>query len=197
MFYIEAEETKVMARYHENGMVSVAAEFFPEGWGSIYVAEPALTPEVLREILLILEKHVFVRRGPTKFADVTYFGPNLFAVHAASSGERFFDLGATYSVQDLLDPQVGWQNKRFLPVPMRLGDTRVLSLTLSKETEQLPQGPVEDSGVPGPQGLEPATKPEEPAGTPTPPESGLGSAPAAAPPARPADAPAAPNTNSS
>ncbi|MBX7256649.1 MAG: hypothetical protein K1Y02_09835 [Candidatus Hydrogenedentes bacterium] len=145
MFYIETEETKIMARYRESGMVSVAAEFFPEGWASIYVAEPVLTPEILREILLILEKHVFIRQGGEKHSDILHFGPNMVAVHAGSNGERSLDLGATFNIQDRLDPDVGWQNKRFLLMPMKQGDTRVLGLEYSKETEQLPQGAVENA----------------------------------------------------
>ncbi|MFA6241587.1 MAG: hypothetical protein WC655_11685 [Candidatus Hydrogenedentales bacterium] len=145
MFYIETEETKVMARYRESGMVSVAAEFFPEGWASIYIAEPTLTPEILREILLILEKHVFIRQTAEKHSDVMHFGPSLLVVHAGSNGERSLDLGATYNVQDRLDPDVGWQNKRFLLMPMKQGDTRVLGLQVSKETEHLPQGAVENT----------------------------------------------------
>lgn len=173
MFYIETEETKVMARYRESGMVSVAAEFFPEGWASIYVAEPTLTPEILREILLILEKHVFIRQGGEKHADALHFGPNVLALHASSNGERSLDLGATFNIQDRLDPDVGWQNKRFLLMPMKQGDTRVLGLEYSKETEQLPQGAVENAdstdGVPAaaeaPEPVPPESISSEPVGT--------------------------------
>ncbi|MCC6694283.1 MAG: hypothetical protein IT365_01505 [Candidatus Hydrogenedentes bacterium] len=126
LFYIETEPNKALAKYRDGGQVSVAVEFFEEGWASIYVAEPALPAHLLREILTILEEHLFVKPGGESGADVFHFGPGFFAVHAGESGERELDLGASYDVQDMLDPNIGWLDKQQLILPMKLGETKIL-----------------------------------------------------------------------
>ncbi|GMV90725.1 MAG: hypothetical protein AMXMBFR82_05030 [Candidatus Hydrogenedentota bacterium] len=128
LFYIETDESKAIARYRESERTSVAVEFFEEGWASIYVAEPTLSADLLREILSILEEHVFVR-PESGGADVLHFGPAFFAIHAGANGEREIDLGDHYDVQDMLDPNVGWLDKRQLTIPMKTGDTHVLHVS--------------------------------------------------------------------
>lgn len=125
LFYIETEDSNALAKYRESGKTSVAVEFFEEGWASIYVAEPSLSPDLLREILAILEEHVYIR-SDAGGTDSLHFGPQFFAVHAGGNGEREIDLGDRHDVQDMLDPNVGWLDKRHLAIPMKTGDTRIL-----------------------------------------------------------------------
>ena len=128
LFYIDTDDSKTLAKYRESGKASVAVEFFAEGWASIYVAEPALPADLLREILTILEEHVYIRPD-SGGGDILHFGPQVFAIHANGNGEREIDLGDRYDVQDMLDTNVGWLDKRQLTIPMKTGATHILRVS--------------------------------------------------------------------
>jgi hypothetical protein len=138
LFSVNAADSKILAKYRESGKASVAVEFFDDGWASIFVAEPAITGELLREILIILEDYVAFRKGATDHRDIAYFGPNLFAVHASVDGEHPVYFSEAIDAQDVLDPEVGWLNKLYIPIPMKLGDTRILRLNLAV-SDELPE----------------------------------------------------------
>ena len=137
LFYIDDPQTDVLAKYRASKKGSVAIRFFEEGWASIFCAEPALTPALLRDILGILELRVCFQAGPKKFYDTTCFGPNLFAIHAKETGERIVDLDRVYDVQDLLAPEIGWPRKRTFSLSLKTGETRLLRLT-PVEVEEAP-----------------------------------------------------------
>jgi hypothetical protein len=128
LFYIDTDETKALAKYRDSGKTSVAIEFFEEGWASIYVAEPSLPPDLLREILAILEEHMYLR-PESGGNDILHFGPQVLAIHANGNGEREMDLGDQYDVQDMLDTNVGWLDKRQVTIPMKTGTTHIFRLT--------------------------------------------------------------------
>ena len=113
-------------------------EFFDDGWASIFIAEPSVSGELLREILIILENYVVFRRGDTEHRDITYFGPNLFAVHASSDGDHPVYFSEAVDAQDVLDSEIGWSNKLYIPIPMRFGDTRILRLNPAM-SDELPE----------------------------------------------------------
>lgn len=151
LFYIDQEEN-VLARYRHSKSPSVALRFTDEGWTSVYIAEPTLTPDLLCELLGILEQPVYLRHDPDRTRDVCYFGPSLIAIHGKEAGERTLDLGWSYAVQDLLEPQVGWPQKYVLDFSLKSGETRVLHFVpnataslpatgpanLTSETDDLP-----------------------------------------------------------
>lgn len=128
LFYIDTDPSKALAKFRESGKTSVAVEFFEEGWASIYVAEPSLPADLLREILTILEEHIYIRPD-SGGEDILHFGPQVFAIHANGNGEREIDLGDRYDVQDMLDTSVGWLDKRQLTIPMKTGVTHILRVT--------------------------------------------------------------------
>lgn len=133
LFYIEDVQTNEIAQYAESGKTSVAVSFFEEGWASIFCAEPSLTPALLRELLGILEVKLLYKTdgqsGATNFYDAVYVGQNLIAIHARESGERAIDVGPNCDIHDLLAPEIGWQRKSFITLPLKTGDTRLLELT--------------------------------------------------------------------
>ncbi|HOZ46503.1 MAG TPA: hypothetical protein PLO37_05975 [Candidatus Hydrogenedentes bacterium] len=131
LFYIDDEEVDVIAKYRESGKPSAAMAFFEEGWASVYLAEPWTTPGLLREILRILEKHIyFLETTPRRF-DAAYLGRNLLAIHGRDVGERAIALDPLrlWDVQDLLVPEIGWHQQRNFMLPLRAGETRLLRLT--------------------------------------------------------------------
>lgn len=138
LFYVNAADSKVLAKYRESGKGSVAVEFFDDGWASIFIAEPSVTGELLREILLILENYVAFRRGSTEHRDIAYFGPGLFALHASVDGEHPVYFSEAMDAEDVLEPEVGWLNKLYIPIPMKLGDTRILRLNHAV-SDELPE----------------------------------------------------------
>lgn len=146
LFYIDAADSKVLAKYRESQKPSVGIEFFDEGWTSIFIAEPGVTSDLLREILLILENYIAFRKGPTTQKDIAYFGPDLFAIHAATDGEHPVYFNEALDVQDVLESDIGWSNKIYLPIPMRAGDTRLFHLKAAV-SDELPEAIPEETST--------------------------------------------------
>lgn len=138
LFFIDLPATKVLAKYRANQRPSVALDFFENGWASIYIADPGLPTDLLREILVILEKQVAFQKAREPHSNTAYFGPKLYAVHASSDGEHSVYFDNASDAQDLLEPEIGWLNKIYIDMSMRLGDTRVLRVTPAT-SDELPE----------------------------------------------------------
>ncbi|HPC17703.1 MAG TPA: hypothetical protein P5318_13235 [Candidatus Hydrogenedentes bacterium] len=138
LFYIDDPSADALAKYRASGKASIAVRFFPEGWSSIFCAEPGLSTAMLREILCILELPLYFQPGSLRFLDAARFAPNLVAIHAKESGERLLDLDRTCDIQDLLSPDIGWPRKQSVAIPLKTGDTRLLKLTPVEEIEEQP-----------------------------------------------------------
>jgi hypothetical protein len=142
LFYINDENASPIAQYAQDPekRVSMAARIFEEGWSSIYVADPVMTPLLLRELLRILEVPTISSPGNGDSMDTTYFPENLLAIHAPTAGERTLTFDRSYDVVDAIDEKVslanpeannavmGWRDKKSIAVPMESGQTRILSL---------------------------------------------------------------------
>lgn len=128
LFYIDDEKANVIARYADSHKPSVAMAYVDEGWRSVYLADPSISPAVLREILTLLEEHVYFRKTPPVTFDAAYFAPELVAVHAGDAGDRPVDFGQVFDVQDLFDPQAGWPRARVVDLTLYPGETRILRL---------------------------------------------------------------------
>lgn len=131
LFYIDDPDASVLARYRDSGEASVALVYCDEGWKSVYIAEPALSPAVLRDILQLLEQHLYVRRTPPVAIDAVYAAPRFLAVHAGEAGERALDFGRVFDVEDLFDARVGWPRTRLISLRLHAGETRVLRVSPS------------------------------------------------------------------
>jgi len=128
LFYIEDENADVLATYIDSKKPSIATRFFEEGWGSVLCAEPSLTPQMLREILSILEVFMCCQPGMQNFYDTFFFGENLMAIHAREPGERTVEFDQTATIEDLLAPGIRWQGRRVINIPLNTGDTRILKV---------------------------------------------------------------------
>lgn len=129
LFYIDDPEADVLANFQQTGKPSVAIRTMEAGWTSVFIAEPTLSPALLREILRILEQPTFFRPGKQRLFDTAVIGDRLLAIHAGESGERIVNLGAFYDIQDLFDAEIGWQQRESFVLEMRKGETRLLQLT--------------------------------------------------------------------
>ncbi|MDQ1257421.1 MAG: hypothetical protein QG656_2025, partial [Candidatus Hydrogenedentes bacterium] len=156
LFYIDDENADVITEYRESGKPSAAITFLDDEWSSIFLAEPFLTPGLLREILRILEQSLCIQEDGGKFFDVTYFNANLFGIHAKESGERMINLGTerAWDVQDLLSPEIGWLQTSGFMLPLRAGETRLLQLTPAAVTAPpaVPAEPAPADAVDDPSG---------------------------------------------
>lgn len=128
LFYIDDNEADALAQYRANNKVSIAMRT-QNGWSSVYIAEPSLTPEVLREILRLFEQHLYI--GPTgqKITETIYTTGDYIAIHARQAGERLITLGRFCNVEDLFDPSIGWPEKDSFYLPMKAGETRLIKLS--------------------------------------------------------------------
>jgi len=129
LFYVDEEDANVIARYKDSQKTSVAIKFFDSGWTSVFVGEPTLPPQLLKELLRLLGQHIHLRKTPDKGADHTYFGPRVLALSADEPGERVLDLGGLYEITDLLEPHAGWPRNQFITLALRSGETRTFLLT--------------------------------------------------------------------
>ncbi len=128
LFFIDDPEVDVLAHYRDSGRGSVAMRFLPAGWSTVFVAEPAISAELLREILRLVEVQIPFRAVPEPLYDAVYTGRGLLAVHAREAGDRAVDLGAPYDVQDVFTPSLGWPQKESFLLPLKKGETRLLQL---------------------------------------------------------------------
>ena len=139
LFYIDDPESDVIAKYKVSEKPSIGVMFFPEGWSSIYCADPTITTSVLRDILGILEQRSIFRPDPMKFLDVACIGPGLIALHAKETGERLITLDRVCDVQDLLSPDIGWLRKHSFNISLKTGETRLLKVVPDTEEANTPQ----------------------------------------------------------
>jgi len=129
LFHVDDNEADTLARYTESQKVSIAVRVTPEGWTSIFVAEPALNPGLLRELLRIVEQRICFRYTDREYQDTAHIGLNLMALHAKQAGEISISLGGLYEVRDLFDPNAGWPEKESFVLPMTTGETRLLRVS--------------------------------------------------------------------
>lgn len=137
LFYVDDPNTDNIAQFAASQKPSVSIRFLEEGWSSIFCAEPEPNAPILRELLGILELHVYYQDLPAKFYDAVHIGPNLMAVHAKETGERPVELDVNCNIQDLFETQTGWLSRRTFKLPMKAGATRLLKL-IPSETETEP-----------------------------------------------------------
>lgn len=129
LFSIEDPEADVIAQYKGTQKGSIAVRVMPEGWTSIYVAEPTMSPPLLRELLRVIEKRICFRLTDREVYDTAYVGLNVVAIHAKQPGELPLTFGNICDVQDLFDSATGWQQKESITLPLKTGETRLLKLT--------------------------------------------------------------------
>jgi hypothetical protein len=127
-FYIEPEEeTDFLANYinaKDKGSVGILT--LPEGWTSVYVAEPGLSPALLCELLQLLEQHRYLTPVDGVYYDVTSARDGIVALHASEAGKRSMYFGHFFDIVDLFDPAIGWPQKDSIMLPMQTGETRLL-----------------------------------------------------------------------
>ena len=75
------------------------------------ITDAGLSPQLLREILYILEQHTYFQTTSGRYVDTTYFGQGLMAIHARQVGERAIDLGDYFNVTNLIGPTLGWPER--------------------------------------------------------------------------------------
>ncbi len=128
LFYIETTDSNSIAKYKKSGKTSVAVEFLEQGWTSVYVADPVFDANLLREILTILEQHMFLQRTTAGSRETVFVGNNMIAIHARTAGERIIELEWNSDVVGVLDSSQGWPKNRKLSLPINSGVTRLLRI---------------------------------------------------------------------
>lgn len=126
-FYVDDTESDVLARYGDSDAASVSIRFMDSGWASVYIATPELKPDLLMEILEILDHAPMIRPAGDNGSLVVVHDENVL-VHTRHDGEYSFEFDRPYDISDLLDETALWPNKRLLSVQMKAGGTRILHL---------------------------------------------------------------------
>lgn len=128
LFYINDNAADVIAVYEGSNKPSVAFKTLPEGWTSVLITDAGITPQLLREILHILEQHIYFQTTNGRYVDTTYFGAGLMSIHARQVGERAVDLGDYYNVTDLFDADLGWPERDSFLIQLDHGESRLMKL---------------------------------------------------------------------
>lgn len=128
LFYIQDSEADVLAEYRQAARASVAMRQTDAGWTSVFCAEPNLTAELLREILGLLDQHLYLPTGGP--VDAVHADGRLIAVHARSAGDRMVALNGVLNVTDLFEPATGWVNRDGFVFSMKNGETRLFQLSM-------------------------------------------------------------------
>jgi hypothetical protein len=129
LFYINDNAADVIAVYEGSNKPSAALKTMEDGWTSVLITDAGITPQLLRELLYILEQHTYFQTTSGRYVDTTWFGQGLMAIHARQVGERAIDLGDYYNVTDLLDPNLGWPERDSFLIQLDHGETRLLQLS--------------------------------------------------------------------
>lgn len=129
LFSIDDPDADIIATYRGGQRGSIALRVLPEGWTSVYVAEPALSPGMLREILQLIERRACFKATGREHFDAAYPGLNLIGIHAKQPGEIALSLGNVFDIQDVFEPGIGWPQKESIAFPVKTGETRLLKLT--------------------------------------------------------------------
>ncbi len=130
LFYIQRNESvDFLATYTADGEKgSVAIVTLPEGWTSLYMADPEITPALLSTIVQLLEQPIYPNPEEGIFYDAFFAREPLIALHASRPGKRSLFLGRFCDVEDQLDPNIGWFGKETILMSLGTGETRLLSL---------------------------------------------------------------------
>lgn len=128
LFYIAPEEnTDFLARYvGQEDKGSVAILTLPEGWTSVYIAEPYPSPALFCEIVRLLEQHVYLHPAERPYYDALFARGGLLALHASQAGKRSLHFGYFCDSEDLIDASIGWLQKDNVMMSLRTGETRLL-----------------------------------------------------------------------
>jgi len=154
LFYIEDNDADTIGAYEATEKSSLAIKTLAAGWTSVYLADPGMTPQLLREILRILEQPCLFLPTSARYIDTSYFGNGTVTIHSRQVGERTLDLGGYFQVSDLLDPSIGWPETDGFVLGLNAGETRILklvpipSLLLPEEEEEIAPPLVPAEGEP-------------------------------------------------
>lgn len=137
LFYVEpSEEVDLLADYtgsEKRG--SIAMLTLPEGWTSLYIAEPEVTPALVSALLKILEQPMYPNTLERAYYDVVFARPPFITLHASRSGKRSLGLGYFCDIEDQIDSNIGWYQKDNILLPLRTGETRLLLLRALQTNE--------------------------------------------------------------
>ncbi len=128
-FYIEDESVDTLSTYADSETVSAGLKFLEEGWSSVYICQPTVSVGLLRELLAVLGQPLLLRQTMSPTRETIQRAANLVYIHARDAGERVLDLQRPYDLRDVIDPEIGWTQKRLVTIPMEPGETRLLHLT--------------------------------------------------------------------
>jgi len=126
LFYIDDPEADTLAEYQAVSRTSAALRFLPEGWTSVFIAEPAISPGLLRELFRILEYSTNFRPSARSQLDTVHLGEGLMAIHGRQTGETSINLPESVTAIDLFEPDIGWASQSSFLMPLKTGETRFL-----------------------------------------------------------------------
>ena len=122
LYAVSDPQATVLAEYNSTGAASLAVRESAGGWKSVFIGDPALSPELLRGLLAYA--------GVTAYGggdDVVYASSDgVLTLHGVSAGTRTVALPRRASVLDVFADTIVASGTRSLRVPVRARETRLL-----------------------------------------------------------------------
>lgn len=122
LYAVSDPQATALAEYSATGAASVAVRENPGGWKSVFIGDPALSPELLRGLLTYAG--VTAYGGGDDFVYASSDG--VLTLHGASAGTRTVALPRRASVLDVFADSIVASGTRSFRVPVRARETRLL-----------------------------------------------------------------------
>ena len=122
LYAVSDPQATVLAEYSASGAASLAVRENASGWKSVFIGDPALSPELLRGL--------FAYAGVTAYGgadDIVYASSDgVLTLHGTSAGTRTVALPRRASVLDVFADTIVASGTRSFRVPVRARETRLL-----------------------------------------------------------------------
>ncbi len=122
LYAVSDPQATALAEYSATGAASLAVRENPGGWKSVFIGDPALSPELLRGLLTYA--------GVTAYGggeDIVYASSDgVLTLHGASAGTRTIALPRRASVLDVFGDTIVASGTRSFRIPVRARETRLL-----------------------------------------------------------------------
>ena len=144
MFYInmplqaqQEASLHILARYRESEKPSMGITQIDNTWDSILLADPALTPQLLRQLISIMGYHLYIQGEDNTPFPASFIGNNIVCLHGTNDHPQKYeiDLDDFFNINDLLDTRIGWLDRAQFSLPLRFGESYIFGFTPSESRQ--------------------------------------------------------------
>ncbi len=122
LYAVSDPQATALAEYSATGAASLAVRESAGGWKSVFIGDPALSPELLRGLLTYAGVTAYGGGDDSVYAS----SDGVLTLHGASAGTRTVALPRRASVLDVFADSIVASGTRSFRIPVRARETRLL-----------------------------------------------------------------------